>query len=327
MTFKVTSLNNNIWKIYNVSDPESYRAVSHKLNTEKIEWYTYENKSERPHRVVARGLHSSCRKDDVVQDLQTKGFKIIDAVNLIKKEKRKTERDDEVIVKRGLPLFMLSFEKSENLDKIYNIKSILNIVVKIEPVRKSTRLILKCKRCQGYNHTHAYCQKEPRCVKCAGAHLSEECGIKRQDSPTCINCKGKHPANYRGCEVAKELQKRRDLTQKTSLPIKKRSKNKFSKENRKPATEGKTKAKEMSKQPKPKERKADVQKPTNRGPQTYAEAALQANNRVVITTPDPVHQVFSAILERLEEQSQINKRMFDKLNKLESKLRDTPTAV
>lgn len=58
-----------------------------KLKSEQHQWYTYENKTERPIKVIARGLHASCTKEDIVEDLQQKGLKIIDATYIIKKEK------------------------------------------------------------------------------------------------------------------------------------------------------------------------------------------------------------------------------------------------
>lgn len=84
--------------------------------------------------------------------------------------------------------------------------------VKIEPLKKNSRLIPQCKKCQGYNHTQKYCGREVRCVKCAGKHDAKACPENRNNPAKCVNCKGQHPANYRGCEVAKELQKLRNKT-------------------------------------------------------------------------------------------------------------------
>ena len=47
--YKVTSLRDNAWKI-NVDNIEDYRAVSQKLNSEKIQWYTF---------VAMHGLYSN----------------------------------------------------------------------------------------------------------------------------------------------------------------------------------------------------------------------------------------------------------------------------
>ena len=200
--FRVTSLNNDVWKI-NAPDPESYRALTRKLDDNGIQWYTYENKNERPIRVVARGLHASCSSEDIQDNLKKRGFKILDAVNIIRKEREENEKGEQVITKRGLPLFMLSFDNKESVEKIYQIRNILNIICKIEPLRKNSKLIPQCKRCHGFNHTQAYCRKVPRCVKCAGKHLTKNCTINRQTEPKCINCNEFHPAIYRRCVVAK----------------------------------------------------------------------------------------------------------------------------
>lgn len=89
--------------------------------------------------------------------------------------------------------------------------------VKIEPLRRTNNLIPKCKRCQGFNHTQKYRQKEPRCVKCAGKHLTSNCLSRKDTQARCINCKGAHPASYRGCEVTKELQRIRNKPHKNQV--------------------------------------------------------------------------------------------------------------
>lgn len=339
--FKVTSLRNNAWKI-NVDDHEDYRSVSQKLNTERIQWYTFEIKSERPHRVIARGLHPSCTKEEVMNDLQDKGFKILDAVNIIKKEKQRTELDKDILVRRGLPLFMLTFDKSDNIDDIYRIKAILNIVVKIEPMSRNLRIIPQCKRCQGFNHTQMYCKKDPRCVKCAGNHLSQDCGVNKETAATCANCKGKHPANYRGCEVAKELQKRRDALLKPQNTKSKQltnGKRKTAQEKKPPGTErrkvGESVTTEKSSTSVLKRNgteKLPLEKPLNNGPrtagvQTYAQAAAFEKSKNLAIATDPVSHVFSVILEKLEEQSKINKIILDRLVELENNPRKTRTST
>lgn len=41
----------------------------------------------------------------------------------------------------------------------------------------------------------------PRCVKCAGDHLSKECLLTKESNtrPKCCNCLGEHTANYSQC--------------------------------------------------------------------------------------------------------------------------------
>lgn len=206
--YKVIALNNNVWKV-NTFDSDGYRALSSTLNEENIQWHTYENKIGRLYRVMVRGLHHTCLKDDIINDLKSQGFNPTDAVNIIKKETTVTD-NVATNIRRGLPLFMITFSNSDCIDKIYKINNIVNMKVKVEAVKRTSARIPQCKRCQGFNHTKQYCQRDPRCVKCAGKHLTNECTKSTQINPICANCQGNHPASYRGCEVAKELQKIRN---------------------------------------------------------------------------------------------------------------------
>lgn len=217
--YKVTALNNDVWKI-NTFDSDTYRTLSMKLKVEGIQWFSYEDKNSRPINVMARGLHPTCAIDDIISDLKSKGLKVLNAVNIIKKERAEVEGGNPTYKKRGLPLFMLSFDNKENIQNIYGISGILNMRVKIEAVRKTTTRIVQCKNCQGFNHTQKYCGRDPRCVKCAGAHPTQACQFPRSTAAKCINCKEQHPASYRGCEVAKKLQKIRN--QKLNNPSRNR---------------------------------------------------------------------------------------------------------
>lgn len=113
--------------------------------------------------MVARGLHATCVKNDILEELQERGFMILDATNIVKKEKQENNQGEQETSKCGLPLFILSFDNTENMDKIYSIKTILNTVIKLEPLRKNTKLVPQCKRCQGFNDTQTYCQRTSLC--------------------------------------------------------------------------------------------------------------------------------------------------------------------
>lgn len=206
--FKTNLMNNEQLKV-NVESEQDYRKLTKLMNDNKLDWHTYENKQTRPIRVMARDLHPSCDPEDIKTDLLNKGFKIISVVNRIKKYK--TEGKEYIT---PLPLFMLTFENTENIKKIYDISYICHMKVKIEAL-KLNKFIPQCKRCQRYGHTQKYCQHEPICVKCAGKHLTSDCRKSQNDPPKCFNCAEAHPANYRGCLIAKELQKRRNNLNKT----------------------------------------------------------------------------------------------------------------
>lgn len=210
----VNELNNAIIKIVNdktfkinVQNENDYKTLSALLNENDYSWHTYENKQNRPIKVMANKLHHSVSPDQIVQDMIKRGYKIIEATGKLKYK-----------TKQPLNMFMLSFRHDESVDKIYEIRDILGYRVEILPLRKS-KLVPQCKKCQAYGHTQKYCAMEPRCVRCTGKHLTINCDKPKTEQPRCVHCGEGHPANYRGCMVAKEMQKLKEKrTKKTTLP-------------------------------------------------------------------------------------------------------------
>lgn len=201
--YKTIMLNSKQIKI-NVNSAEEYRKLTALVKETDLEWHTYENKSCRPIRVMVRNLHQSTSCDEISNELKERNFKITEVVQKFKKTTINNKTDYS-----RLPLFMLVFDTSEDIKKIYDIQYINHMKVKIEAIRNS-KLIPQCKRCQRHGHTQRFCKRTPACVKCAGNHLTASCTKLRNTPAKCINCNEEHPANYRGCIIAKQLQRRRD---------------------------------------------------------------------------------------------------------------------
>jgi hypothetical protein len=67
----------------------------------------------------------------------------------------------------------------------------------------------QCANSQRYGHTKNYCHLKPRWVKCAGDHVTNQCHRKeRSNDVRCVLCGKNHLANYKGCTVYKDLQKK-----------------------------------------------------------------------------------------------------------------------
>lgn len=193
-SFTIKVLNGNSVKV-NASAEDSYKSITKQLRENDCLWHSYENKQERPIRVMAKRLPSSCKPDRIIEDLKSNGYKIENAVNKLSWKN-----------KERLNMFVLTFSNDEEIKKIYDIQFILGCKIEIHPL-KTPKLIPQCKRCQAYGHTQKYCSKEPRCVKCTGKHLTVDCKKPAAEKAKCVHCGEPHPANYRGCAVAKELQK------------------------------------------------------------------------------------------------------------------------
>lgn len=101
--------------------------------------------------------------------------------------------------------FFADLEPSLINKDIFGIDSLYHTKIKIEEPRPRQNLF-QCTLCQFYGHTQAYYNHMPRCVKCGDNHLLSECNKSNDTPATCALCNLSHPANYRGCQVHKDLQ-------------------------------------------------------------------------------------------------------------------------
>lgn len=174
---------------------EAYTKIYKELKKRDTEFYTYKPKEERSFRVVLKNIHPSTDTNEIKVAIEELNHKVTNIWN-IKDRKTKTP----------VPLHYIDLKPSQNNKNIYNVKRLLHCCVVFEPPRPK-REIPQCSNCQRYGHTRRFCHRQPRCVKCAGAHSTLDCARKeRSDHVRCILCEGNHPANYKGCSVYKELQ-------------------------------------------------------------------------------------------------------------------------
>lgn len=175
-----------------------YTTILKVLTEKDTKFHTYQLKKHRTFRVVLRNIHQTTDTNRIKEAINALGHEVVNVSNI---------RDNKT--KNGLPLFNIELVTKENNKEIYETTKLLNSIVKIEPPHPK-RDIPQCTKCQRFGHTHKYCHHNPRCVKCTGNHGTEQCPRnERNNEVICVNCEEHHPANYKGCSVYKELQKRR----------------------------------------------------------------------------------------------------------------------
>jgi hypothetical protein len=178
--------------------PENYSAIIKALRENKTQFHTYQMKQDRSFRVVLKNMHQSTDTKDIAEELLKKNHKVRHVHNMLQR-----------VTKNPLPMFMIELEPQNNNKDIYDIDILLQCIVKFEPPHQK-REAPQCTNCQRYNHTKNWCNYSSRCVKCAGDHATSDCPRKEKSSDVkCVLCGDKHPANYRGCIVHKELQRKK----------------------------------------------------------------------------------------------------------------------
>jgi hypothetical protein len=176
---------------------KNYSVITKALAQKNTQFHTYKPKLQRTFRVVIKNLHYSTDPEEIKQHIELLGHEVENIWNI------RSNR-----TKQPLSMFFIDLKQKENNKEIYLTKLFMNTSVIIEPPH-TKREIPQCVRCQMFGHTKNYCQRNPRCVKCAAQHLTADCSRKVKDSDVkCVNCNENHPANYRGCIVHKQLQQK-----------------------------------------------------------------------------------------------------------------------
>jgi len=187
------------------ANPNAYRTLIHFLRENNAQFHTYQLREDKPTRVVLRNLHPTTSTELIKSELELRLFEVRKVTNVLHKS-----------TKSPLPLFFIDLEPTDHSNEIFKLSDFLHTKIKVEEPYKS-KVISQCLNCQDYGHTRAYCGYPSRCVRCSAFHPSTECTKKRDTAAKCALCSGDHPANYKGCSVYKELQRRKTPTTKSNF--------------------------------------------------------------------------------------------------------------
>lgn len=175
-----------------------YRLLVTELEKKNTEFHSYKAKQLRSFRTVLRGLHPSVDIAEIKLAIQELNHKVVNIHNI---KHRATGNP--------LPLFYVDLEPQDNNKEIYSVRALLHTKITFEAPHQK-RELPQCTKCQRYEHTQKYCNRKPRCVKCAGDHLTKNCQRTTEDDKVkCVLCNGSHPANYKGCKHYKDLQEKK----------------------------------------------------------------------------------------------------------------------
>lgn len=92
-------------------------------------------------------------------------------------------------------MYFVDFMPNPGNKVIYKVQFLLNYRVVVFESPRAKRQIPQCATYQSYGHTKGYCFRKPRCVKCAGNHVTANCHRKeRSEHVKCVLCNDNHPA-------------------------------------------------------------------------------------------------------------------------------------
>lgn len=181
-------------------------GVKEVLNKENVKYFTYTPKQVKAKNFIIKNLDNSLEQAEVLDELSS----LFPSIKFTKVKLFLTRFANKS--NKNLNMWLVQTTFDSITDEFTKCTRLLNQIIKIEPLKKSGSI--QCFKCQRFDHAASNCGMEPRCVRCAGPHLSTECGqivdLMGPVNVKCSNCNGQHTANYRGCPKLKEIIDRRN---------------------------------------------------------------------------------------------------------------------
>lgn len=173
------------------SNKTDYTNTKTLLTNENIEHYTFSNPQSNPFKVILYGL-----PEFTVEDIKNEliANEILDE-NIMQilplKGKEKVYN-----IHKNLS-YLIKFEKSQvSMQRVKQIKSLFNIVVRWFPYVNYRKGPTQCRRCQMYGHGTSYCGRVLKCLNCGENHDILNC---KSTEKKCANCGDAHEANSKIC--------------------------------------------------------------------------------------------------------------------------------
>lgn len=194
-------------RILTQSSNDHQRVVKY-LSDKCHKFYTYDSKTERPFKVVIRGLPNDYTEDEIKNEIfSLLGFLPIQVMRLKKK------KSNNIAVNFSAnELYLVHFRRSDvnSLKALDKLKTMFHVKVKWENyIRQGQNLqsITQCRNCQGLGHGTKNCHMVAKCLFCGdSSHDKDACPVKENAKNfKCSNCGGNHKSNYWQCPSRKKV--------------------------------------------------------------------------------------------------------------------------
>lgn len=166
---------------------EDFHDLKKKLFGENKAFHTFTMNAQKALVVVLKGL-SRVPSETILADIREQGLRPVSCSPLVPEGKRKSPYCTYKVV----------FPQGTSFNAVAKIGHIFYTRIYWEKFH-SLKPYTQCFRCQSFGHSSTNCNHPPRCVKCAGTHLTRECDRAAVEAPSCANCSGAHPANFSKC--------------------------------------------------------------------------------------------------------------------------------
>jgi hypothetical protein len=122
-----------------------FLTLKENFNLQNLNYFTFFPTSLKPMKAVIRHLPGNTPVEEIYEGLVQLGFyiKIVKQMSTIRRSKGSALTN--------LPLFLITFLKSEKSHEIFKLTNLCYITIKVEPYRSQTGLT-QCHNCQQFGH-------------------------------------------------------------------------------------------------------------------------------------------------------------------------------
>lgn len=192
--FRLKIINKNLLHL-KINTTENYKKVIDLVRQKGLIGHTFTRRDAKLYRIVIKNLHHTTPHEAIVEEIEKSGNKVCGEIINCRFGAEKIPTNT----------FFVNLEPNPNNKAVKDIEYIFHQRVKIENPRKQ-KTPVQCHRCQQYGHSKNNCMRPYRCLKCAEGHKTSDCPKKDRNTPAkCALCDNDHPANYKGCQVFKEI--------------------------------------------------------------------------------------------------------------------------
>lgn len=166
------------------STEDDYRNLYKILKSNEIQFHTFELTSEKPLKIVIRGIMTEIEEEDIKEDLLKQGYP--------------TQKIIRMQGKHG-PTPLVLVEVSKEYKSINELKHCCGLSVEVKPYELKKEIV-QCHKCQLFGHVQRNCHAEYRCMKCGEQHSTHLCPKPKTTPPRCANCGEEHLSTSLRCE-------------------------------------------------------------------------------------------------------------------------------
>ena len=175
---------------------EEFKRLIEVLKSENVPYFTHDIKSEKPLKVVLRGLHEM-PEDEIKQELTNRNLCPLGVFKMKRKQTSINFRDQPYLIHFDRKQINLSTLKQQ-------VPTFMYTVINWEAYIRRQEGPLICNNCLIHGHGSKNCSMPPRCNTCGQNHRTSDCKVLEPAIKKCANCGQNHPANSSICPRRQE---------------------------------------------------------------------------------------------------------------------------